>query len=260
MVPSSDNKCVDIYIPGEYWTLQSVSTSIQAHYHPIHITNDFPATKEIVFCGPFLKSHVLHVSPMTVSEWMQVRLISIMKPNDADAKITCFAAEALCSAGGLILDVDSRRFTIILDWRYCLIGEMWEYKAPFRLDLNRAALVDLTISCLTSLKSSNAGDFMPPTNGWENYDGRYFHCDILEHAMGSIINGMTLSHLHLYLFGSIFLSFGDYMRNPNRFSTIMEITYIQISTYDSIGIGDARFSIALSACLADGNDTTGISR
>ena len=42
---------------------------------------------------------------------------------------------------------------------------------------------DLATSCLTSLKSDNAGDFMPPASDWESYNGRNVHCGIREHAM-----------------------------------------------------------------------------
>merc|ERR1711972_1218998 len=91
-------------------------------------------------------------------------------------------------------------------------------------------------SCLTSLKFDNAGDFMSPTSGWGSYSGRNFHFGIREHAMGSIINGMAVSHLRP--FGSTFFVFSDYMKPPIRLSAIMEIPCIWIFTHDSIGVGE----------------------
>src|SRR5208283_5792690 len=54
--------------------------------------------------------------------------------------------------------------------------------------------------------------------------------------MGSIVNGMALSHLRPY--GSTFLIFSDYMRPPIRLSALMDIPAIFIYTHDSIGVGE----------------------
>jgi transketolase len=54
--------------------------------------------------------------------------------------------------------------------------------------------------------------------------------------MGSIVNGMSLSHLRPY--GSTFLIFTDYMRPPIRLAAIMDIPPIFIYTHDSIGLGE----------------------
>lgn len=76
-----------------------------------------------------------------------------------------------------------------------------------------------------------AGDFEAG-----NYIGRNFHFGIREHAMGAIINGMTLSKLRTY--GSGFLIFSDYGRGAIRIGSIMEIPVIYIFTHDSIGVGE----------------------
>ncbi len=68
------------------------------------------------------------------------------------------------------------------------------------------------------------------------YSGRNFHFGIREHAMGSIVNGMSLSHLRPY--GATFLIFTDYMRPPIRLAAIMDIPCIFIYTHDSIGLGE----------------------
>jgi transketolase len=70
----------------------------------------------------------------------------------------------------------------------------------------------------------------------ESYAGRNFHFGIREHAMGAILNGMTLSKVRAY--GSGFLIFSDYMRAPIRLSALMELPVNYIFTHDSIGVGE----------------------
>ena len=70
---------------------------------------------------------------------------------------------------------------------------------------------------------------LTPSNGtavktWKNfapgdYDKRYMHFGIREHAMGAIMNGMAL-HGGLVPFGGTFLIFSDYMRPPIRVASI----------------------------------------
>jgi transketolase len=88
---------------------------------------------------------------------------------------------------------------------------------------------DLTPSTKTDIKG--AGDFEP-----NQYDGRNFHFGIREHAMGAIVNGMTLSDLRGY--GSTFLVFSDYMKGAIRLSALMDIPSLWIFTHDSIGLGE----------------------
>jgi transketolase len=76
-----------------------------------------------------------------------------------------------------------------------------------------------------------AGDFQAG-----NYGGRNLHFGIREHAMGAILNGLSLSKLRAY--GSGFLIFSDYGRTPIRLAAIMEIPVIYIFTHDSIGVGE----------------------
>jgi len=90
---------------------------------------------------------------------------------------------------------------------------------------------DLAPSTKTRLTFDGAGDFEAAS-----YSGRNFHFGIREHAMGSILNGMSLSKLRP--FGSGFLIFSDYMRAPIRLSAIMELPVIYIFTHDSIGVGE----------------------
>jgi transketolase len=90
---------------------------------------------------------------------------------------------------------------------------------------------DLAPSTKTRLTFEGAGDFSS-----ENYGGRNLHFGIREHAMGAILNGMSL--VKVRPFGSGFFIFVDYMRGSLRLSTLMQIPVIYIFTHDSIGVGE----------------------
>jgi transketolase len=90
---------------------------------------------------------------------------------------------------------------------------------------------DLAPSTKTRLSFDGAGDFSA-----DDRSGRNLHFGIREHAMGAIINGLSLSKLRS--FGSGFLIFSDYARTPTRLAAIMEIPVLTIFTHDSIGVGE----------------------
>ena len=90
---------------------------------------------------------------------------------------------------------------------------------------------DLTPSTKTRLTFEGADDFTA-----ENYGGRNLHFGVREHAMGAILNGMSLAKVRPY--GSGFLIFSDYARASIRLSALMEIPVIHIFTHDSIGVGE----------------------
>jgi transketolase len=71
----------------------------------------------------------------------------------------------------------------------------------------------------------------------ENRGGRNFHFGIREHAMGSILVGMSLTP-GIIPFGATFLMFSEYMRPPIRLASIMQISPIFVYTHDSIGLGE----------------------
>ena len=89
---------------------------------------------------------------------------------------------------------------------------------------------DLAPSTKTRLTFDGAGDFTPERSG------RNLHFGIREHAMGAILNGLSLSKVRP--FGSGFLIFSDYAKAPIRLSALMEIPTIHIFTHDSIGVGE----------------------
>ncbi len=68
---------------------------------------------------------------------------------------------------------------------------------------------DLAPSTKTRLTFEGAGDFQHDTP-----QGRNLHFGVREHAMGAILNGLSLSKIRS--FGSGFLIFSDYMRAPIR--------------------------------------------
>jgi transketolase len=66
--------------------------------------------------------------------------------------------------------------------------------------------------------------------------GRTLHFGIREHAMGAIVNGITV-HGGTRVYGGTFLVFSDYMRPPVRLAALMQIPSIFVWTHDSIGLG-----------------------
>ena len=67
--------------------------------------------------------------------------------------------------------------------------------------------------------------------------GRTLHFGIREHAMGSILNGITL-HGGTRAYGGTFLIFSDYMRPAVRLAALMRIPTTFVWTHDSIGLGE----------------------
>lgn len=76
------------------------------------------------------------------------------------------------------------------------------------------------------------GHFMP-----DHRLGRNINFGVREHAMGAIVNGITL-YGGLHAFGGAFFVFSDYMKPSIRLSAIMNIPTIFVMTHDSIGVGE----------------------
>ena len=90
---------------------------------------------------------------------------------------------------------------------------------------------DLAPSTKTRITQEGSGDFSA-----ENYGGRNLHFGVREHAMGAILNGLSL--VKIRPFGSGFFIFVDYMRGSLRLSALMELPVIYVFTHDSIGVGE----------------------
>ena len=70
-----------------------------------------------------------------------------------------------------------------------------------------------------------------------NRDGRNIRFGVREHAMGAIVNGITL-HGGLRGYGATFLTFSDYMRGAVRLGALMGVPSIWVWTHDSIFLGE----------------------
>lgn len=140
-------------------------------------------------------------------------------------------------------------------WERMQAGELpedWDQNIPiFPADEKGVAGRDANAKVLNAVASrvpwliGGSADLSPSTktritDGGDceagSYEGRNLHFGVREHAMGAILNGMTLSKLRAY--GSGFLIFSDYMRAPIRLSALMNLPVIYIFTHDSIGVGE----------------------
>jgi transketolase len=90
---------------------------------------------------------------------------------------------------------------------------------------------DLGPSNKTTLTFEGAGHFQAGNPG-----GRNIHFGIREHAMGAIVNGLSLSKLRG--FGASFFVFIDYARPAVRLSALMELPTLFIFSHDAMGDGE----------------------
>nr|WP_253941432.1 transketolase [Microbacterium sp. SYP-A9085] len=88
---------------------------------------------------------------------------------------------------------------------------------------------------------AGGGSFNPAT--WSTHEwtanpyGRVLHFGIREHAMGAILNGITL-HGPTRAYGGTFLIFSDYMRPAVRLAALMGIPSTFVWTHDSVALGE----------------------
>ena len=98
---------------------------------------------------------------------------------------------------------------------------------------------DLAGSNNTTMKGEPS--FLPTERSSAEFEGnpygRTLHFGIREHAMGGIINGITLSGL-TRPYGATFLVFSDYMRPAVRLAALMAIPSIFVWSHDSVGVGE----------------------
>ncbi len=71
----------------------------------------------------------------------------------------------------------------------------------------------------------------------QNRTGRYVRYGVREHAMGAIMNGISISGL-LRAYGGTFLAFSDYMRPTLRLAALSKYPSIFVFTHDSVGLGE----------------------
>ncbi len=117
-------------------------------------------------------------------------------------------------------------------------GEVLAALAPVLPELWGGS-ADLAESNNTSVKGEPS--FLPEdrqTKEWKgNPYGRILHFGVREHAMGAIMNGITL-HGGTRVYGGTFLVFSDYMRPAVRLAALMELPVTYVWTHDSIGLGE----------------------
>ena len=99
-----------------------------------------------------------------------------------------------------------------------------------KLPLIMGGSADLTPSNNTHF--ADAKDFQKDAR-----DGRYLRFGIREHAMGAIMNGISVSGL-LRAYGGTFLVFSDYMRGAIRVAALSKYPSMFVFTHDSIGVGE----------------------
>jgi transketolase len=88
---------------------------------------------------------------------------------------------------------------------------------------------------------AGAKSFVPEIHSTHEFSGdgygRVLHFGIREHAMGSILNGISL-HGKTRSYGGTFLIFSDYMRPAVRLAALMKVPSIFVWTHDSIALGE----------------------
>ncbi len=101
-----------------------------------------------------------------------------------------------------------------------------------------AAVLDELVGGSADLAPSNkslidgGGDLLAATPG-----NRNLHFGIREHAMGAVLNGLSL-HGGIRPYGATFLVFSDYMRPAIRLAALMEQPVIYVFTHASTWVGE----------------------
>ena len=108
-------------------------------------------------------------------------------------------------------------------------GKLLDVLMP-KMPLVIGGSADLTPSNNTRFKG--AVDFTP-----EHREGRYIRYGVREHAMGAIMNGISVSDM-LIPYGGTFFVFSDYMRPAIRLAALSKYHVIFDFTHDSIGLGE----------------------
>lgn len=129
----------------------------------------------------------------------------------------------------------------------------WESYLPlFPADSKGLATRNASGKVLNSLAQhlpellGGSADLAPSTKTWlegfqafqaGTHHGRNFHFGVREHAMGAVVNGMSV-HGGIIPYGGTFLVFSDYMRPAIRLSALSHYPSIWVFTHDSIGVGE----------------------
>ena len=145
----------------------------------------------------------------------------------------------------LNLKEDNEFEVVLRDKQYDLLNYTWQFDNEVKKSTREqngeimqeiAKIVSNLIGGSADLASStktyikNGGDIKD-----DHYLGKNIWFGVREHAMGAILNGLSLTNFKV--FGSTFLTFSDYMKPAIRLSALMHTPVNYIFTHDSIGIG-----------------------
>ncbi len=100
-----------------------------------------------------------------------------------------------------------------------------------------AKKIPLLLGGSADLAPSNNTEIKGASSWLPGKSGRNIHYGIREHAMGSILNGLTHTP-GIIPFAGTFFVFADYMRPPIRLAAMMGLGPIYVMTHDSIGLGE----------------------
>jgi transketolase len=138
------------------------------------------------------------------------RIVAGRLPEGWDAEVPRFHASGTMTA-------TRKSSETVLQWAAAQVPELVGGSAD---------LAPSTLTLIDGAGSVEAGQF----------EGRNLHFGIREHAMGAIVNGLTLHYFRAY--GSTFFTFTDYMRGSIRLAALMKLPSIFVWTHDSIGLGE----------------------
>ena len=178
--------------------------------------HDAPFTVNAEVCNDFLKT-VQERGKLYVEEWQK----KYEKTSDKTLINKIINKENTYSLTSIDIEYQNKSLRD-------LGGEILNHIAN-EFDLLIGGSADLSSSCKTNLNN-----FAPFT--MDTYEGRNIYFGIREHAMGAILNGLSL--VGLRPFGSTFLTFSDYMKPSIRMSALMNLPVLYIYTHDSITVGE----------------------
>ncbi len=141
----------------------------------------------------------------------------------------------------------------LVNWKNGDYGNEWKKYLPYFNDVSkkvstRSASGQVLNSIAPHIQALIGGsaDLAPSNNTYlkeykafssENPGGRNFHFGVREHAMTSIMNGMSV-YGGVIPYGGTFLVFADYNRPAIRLAAMMKTKAVFIYTHDSIGVGE----------------------
>lgn len=173
----------------------------------------------------YMRETIKHRMGTYYKDWQNLYDDAKSKANENLSKIFAFLED-----GNLSMAFESNKFKIQNDYN----EELRESNSKImniisdRTKFFIGGSADLAVSCHTSLYKEIS--FTKKYN-----TGRNISFGVREHAMGAILNGISLSGLRT--FGSTFLVFSDYLKPAIRMSAMMNLPVTYIFTHDSAFVG-----------------------